>query len=947
MGAGERPRVSVIMAAWQAEATVQAALASLRAQHMTDWEAIVVDDGSTDGTVAVVQREVDARIHLLRCEHAGAAAARNAGLTRASADWLLFLDADDTLLPNALGRMCEKLDEAPDVDALCCGWTRVGPDGAVMPAEYPEFFGEPFAAFSRYCATVIHGCMVRRATVLKAGAFDPSFAVCEDWDLWLRLARAGARWATLREPLVEYRLRAGSLTTRVRPLWNAARRVLTSAHAADPRVRIPLPAYAAGMPLSELTTSMLRWVCWPAGLMLASGEDPVALLDDVARAAAQVIDAEDVAITLHAAMLVASMGHGERLLQHWAAIRSSTQSFVDALEARVPSPGLTRRTLSYLDRAMLRAAPADATLTAGCTHVRPLEITAPIPSLAIPNADVLLLHCFADGEALGTLELPVVDGSVAAQVIADAIAERFAWVLLGRFFARGVYRELRFRREQGGYTASRGGVQLTAGLEREATTIGSELHDAIGWQVLLQELWGLPRARMDAFYNEDEPGARWYSLTGPSVHAPASGVVIEAGRKLPSLRGDGERVLVELWIGGTPVTCLWIPLREGRVSPRRLRVALTSAAGFQLCRVAVREALVGRSLGADIPLRVRLWRAARAQRLPAAPLMPARLRMSPGAGRAAAQLAVPGAATLVLGGTPGSGCGRVRLPSSNAELLSRAWQGAGEPVASLQPARAGRQVVVSAPEVMAAPVRRPRPPLTQAGSDHDMWLTTVLPILRYAGLAGARTAPAAGEVSLAAFGEQMAHLRQAGYRTVTLGEWQEATAAHRPLRGRCVALTFDGAERSFAEHAWPVLRRHGLHATVFVPAALIRETSAHDDGRLDWRSIRRLHDEGVQFGAHAANGISLLGMRADEAVHEAVTSRLLLEQALGERVSVFAYLVAAADGVMRHIVSGCGFRIAVARGDRRSQRTDDRLALPRIDVGASTTLPDFVRALEG
>src|SRR5262245_39894426 len=100
-------RVSIIIPAYNTQATLPKTLASLQAQTNTAWEAIVVDDGSTDLTSEVAATFVagDSRLRLVRQANAGESAARNAALVHATSDWLVFLDSDDWLLPTFLERM--------------------------------------------------------------------------------------------------------------------------------------------------------------------------------------------------------------------------------------------------------------------------------------------------------------------------------------------------------------------------------------------------------------------------------------------------------------------------------------------------------------------------------------------------------------------------------------------------------------------------------------------------------------------------------------------------------------------------------------------------------------------------------------------------------------------------------------------------------------------------
>ena len=106
------PQITVVIPAYNAEKYIEETFSSLRAQTLTDWEALIVDDGSTDATAQIAEKASasDARFRLLQQENAGVSAARNHGLHEAQGTYILFLDSDDTLTADALRSFCETLD---------------------------------------------------------------------------------------------------------------------------------------------------------------------------------------------------------------------------------------------------------------------------------------------------------------------------------------------------------------------------------------------------------------------------------------------------------------------------------------------------------------------------------------------------------------------------------------------------------------------------------------------------------------------------------------------------------------------------------------------------------------------------------------------------------------------------------------------------------------------
>jgi glycosyltransferase involved in cell wall biosynthesis len=203
------PAVSVVIAAHNQAAWLDQAIASVRAQHREDWELVVVDDGSTDGTAEVVARHGDdPRIRCLRQARQERAAARNRGIAESSGDLVAFLDADDVWLPEKLARQLAVLAEEPGA-AFCYTLARfIDAQGNPLPVRKPPHAlrGRIFPQLMRANRIILSSVVVRRAALEQVGLFDPTIRPlrCEDWDLWLRLAR-GFSVAVVDEELTLYR----------------------------------------------------------------------------------------------------------------------------------------------------------------------------------------------------------------------------------------------------------------------------------------------------------------------------------------------------------------------------------------------------------------------------------------------------------------------------------------------------------------------------------------------------------------------------------------------------------------------------------------------------------------------------------------------------------------------------------------------------------------------
>jgi glycosyltransferase involved in cell wall biosynthesis len=206
------PVVSVLMGVRDGAAWLSRAISSVLAQTLTDLELVVVDDGSTDATAALLAAVPDPRLVVERQTRAGLAVALNRALARARAPLIARLDADDVALPARLERQRAFLLAHPEVGLLGTA-ARVtdGSDRDVAITRPPEDDAGIRRALIRRNPFVHSSVMLRRALVSSVGGYDESFVVAQDYDLWLRLSPI-TRMANLPEPLVIRRLVAGRVT---------------------------------------------------------------------------------------------------------------------------------------------------------------------------------------------------------------------------------------------------------------------------------------------------------------------------------------------------------------------------------------------------------------------------------------------------------------------------------------------------------------------------------------------------------------------------------------------------------------------------------------------------------------------------------------------------------------------------------------------------------------
>lgn len=199
------PRVSVILPAYNREDFVARAIDSVLAQTFTDFELIVVDDASTDGTRSVLERYRDTpRLRLiLSDENRGGGGARNLGIEAARAPLIAFQDSDDIWLPHKLAAQVAALDAHPEAGLCYCGSLfSEGTRSYYIPEQvFDHLDGDMSAEILRRNPTSTQTLVVRREVLEAAGPFDPTFKRFQDWELMIRVAQVTA-FVFLPDPMV-------------------------------------------------------------------------------------------------------------------------------------------------------------------------------------------------------------------------------------------------------------------------------------------------------------------------------------------------------------------------------------------------------------------------------------------------------------------------------------------------------------------------------------------------------------------------------------------------------------------------------------------------------------------------------------------------------------------------------------------------------------------------
>ena len=208
--------VSIIIPAYNAEKYIRGSIKTILEQTYNNFEIIVIDDGSVDNTAQIIKDEYkdDARIKLISQKNGGVAVARNHGIKMARGEYIAFLDPDDYYLPAKIEREVEFLQSHPEFDVVYCKmkhfyddnidvlYQHKGemPSGQVFENLLDRFFGQ------------LNTVLIPKRIFEKIGMFDENFRDSEEWDMFLRIARARYTFGFLDEDLVRIRISKSSLS---------------------------------------------------------------------------------------------------------------------------------------------------------------------------------------------------------------------------------------------------------------------------------------------------------------------------------------------------------------------------------------------------------------------------------------------------------------------------------------------------------------------------------------------------------------------------------------------------------------------------------------------------------------------------------------------------------------------------------------------------------------
>jgi len=241
------PTISVIIPVYNGAKTIDRTINSVLLQTFSDFEIIVIDDGSIDETLEVVGRIGDLRIKVYSYSNTGVSAARNHGINHAQGEYVSFIDADDLWTGDKLAAQYQALQDHPQAQ-VAYSWTDWidENDRLLRPAAHMSLEGNIYA---NLLIIDFMGCgsnpLIHKQALLTVGGFDPVLRGGEDWDLWIRLA-AQYEFVCVRSPQVLYRQVQNSASKDLELMERDGSRVITKSFQQAPASLQYLRFYALG-----------------------------------------------------------------------------------------------------------------------------------------------------------------------------------------------------------------------------------------------------------------------------------------------------------------------------------------------------------------------------------------------------------------------------------------------------------------------------------------------------------------------------------------------------------------------------------------------------------------------------------------------------------------------------------------------------------------------------
>ena len=946
-------RISIVVVARTAAEAVVKTIESIVQQTFANWEAIVIDDGKSDRLTQTIISfaEEDSRITLVPQSQIIAGAARNHGAELAQYDWLLFIEAGDWLFPEHLEKLTAQLTAVPQSDLIFGNWALFSVEDkqndslAYNIADFTELQSNLLNHLKICNQFPLHACLIKKKVFKEVNGFTEDLVTCEDWDLWQRIiASERICWSSIDLVL------AGCLPKqKVKPeqLAKDGFQIITRGYKNDPRFAQPQSDSAKSSFARKIADAHFYWAGYCSAMAIAMGRDYLPILNCLAdreNFAALSIDFEQTILDRAIIDGIRNVAYtcNNEFEALWCTVQPKITEFIQKLAQDSEMPLKASSRMMSIETIILELTSKHRPISLTQFQAVDCDLTQPITNYTITSrCQILNCRVHLGEKLLGTIDLPVFDGQVSKLVIADAIAESYVWIILDSFFKKNIYSQLKIEKTESNIVVKRGDFILAEDLTPNPD-LRQQISERITWPIFLQELWGLIDWEQDMPSNSTSPvlmvnGREW--------------LVVELSDDLADVVVTQDELNIVVQVGGVSIGVLTITVDSKVITSAKLRREIVAQAGFELALAAVREGLLGQPLTGELSLRQRLSQAAKNKRNQSLPHVAN--NALPSTGNLVSQYLSSEPETTVLGYRLGQAIGTsasrwAMLPKSMMKELAEADLFSDELAIANSSLQSSSQQILYAPDLIVP--QMPNLPKSKTlnsifdgnGNSQSSEDTYELPILMYHHVSPlASLQSSRWNVSPQLFEEQLFYLQEQGFYSVTLEDWRRSIATCQPLPGKAVILTFDDGYQNFSEYAWPLLKKYGFSAIVFLIVNAIG-SEMENNPCLGWSQIKQLQAEGVEFGSHSLDHPFFTDISHEELVRQAMYSRAILSKELGVAIDALAYPYGDRNSLVQRITGACGYVFGLDIGDRRSTWQDSLLGLSRIEIQNKDTLPRFM-----
>jgi glycosyltransferase involved in cell wall biosynthesis/peptidoglycan/xylan/chitin deacetylase (PgdA/CDA1 family)/ubiquinone/menaquinone biosynthesis C-methylase UbiE len=1001
------PRTSVIIPARNAGQTLAETLDSLLAQSDPDWEALIINDGSTDETADIIECYVkrDRRFVGLQGAGLGASGARNIGLASATGQRVLFLDSDDWIDHRFLMLMNSALDTAPDADLAYCGYSRVMSDGQQQLVEADPLIAQaPFEMLSKHCAPAIHAVLLNRNILDRVGDFDTDLRTCEDWDLWQRIARLGGRWIPVEGLFSYYRASVDSLSGNIGQMLADARVVIGRCFSVDERLSEADDHYPLGASSADGWTADLVYyyfVISCAAFEIGRGADGVATLGALRNLKPSSDYSRYVVETLFDGVMLGLRAIPAQLAARWPDFGFSMTGLIaelgriwnDPVAARRVQYGFERLVLDYDDLAQPRHLFLTVGLRVDLRNPAPLTPPMGVDRLYVYLCDGPDVLALANLGTLGTitsrhwLEIAVARIGFAAvhAIAAPSLGHTLTLHKLGHALREASLAPREVIRRSGllriRAAAAQKALLSASGPPRQANSheeilfrLQKDADQAAKRLPTKLEKPIVPASRDNQRGSYSDPKAYWENVfQEPDPWNYGSSYEQEKYSRQLLLLPDRpiDRALEIACAEGhftENLALRVVRLIATDISPTALdrardRCRALDNIDFRQLDLAIDPLPQNLDLIVCSEVLYYLYDETELKRVaekftaalkPGGHLLTAHaFELKEDSSRTGFDWGNPwGAKTIqrVFSAVPGLYLERsISTELYRIDRFVRLVDGSPsyDAVIETLPINAEIDVELDRQIVWGGATAR-RADLAVIEQHRQV------PVLMYHRIADEGPPELAPyRVSPEMFRAQMRWLRRNGYHTIVSEELAWFLANSHPFVGRPVMITFDDGYQDFADIAWPLLRRHDFRAEVFVITDLVGGQADWDcrfgepASLMDPETIAVLAAQGACFGSHLASHRGADGLSTRELAEELLRSRHCLAHWTGQQPCALAAPFGLTDQRLEWLAAECGYRIGFSTEYAAAALTDDPMRLPRLEVQGDWDLGEFVRALEG